>query len=63
MEHAGVRTENIISPMYQLDRHAEKPVLQTQPLVRLYVVGLPGETGPPHHILLFPESLESKIQL
>ena len=48
--------------IYQLDRHAEKPVLRTQPLVRLYVVGLPGETGPPHHILLFPESLESKIQ-
>ena len=49
--------------IYQLDRHAEKPVLQTQPLVRLYLVGLPRETGPPHHILLFPESLESKIQL
>ena len=41
----------------------KKTVLRTQPLVKLYVVGLPGATGPPHHILLFPESLESKIQL
>ena len=28
--------------IYRLDRHAEKPVLRTQPLVKLYVVGLPG---------------------
>ena len=49
--------------IYRLDRHAGKPVLRTQPLVRPFLVILPWETGPPHHILLFPESLESKIQL